>query len=360
VPVRQNDGETMLKSRAAAFLAPILLAASPAIAGTVVQTNLTSDGSVAAAFTDPNLINPWGMSYSPSGEFWVSDNGTGLTTLYDGTGKPSSLVVTIPPPAGSKATSTPTGQVYNGSSGFKITEKGNTGTSLFIFDTEDGTVSGWAPGVDSTNAVTAIDNSKAKAVYKGMAIVPVKGGDELMLANFHSGMVEIYDSNFKFVSQFRDAGLAAKYAPFNVQMVGSQIYVAYARVDKQRHDDQPGPHTGYIDVVGTDGTLVKRLVSKGKLNSPWGLALAPSSWGSLGGALLVGNFGDGTINAYDPSSGTFKGTLMTGKKTPLVIDGLWGLEIGNGGQGGSASNIYFTAGPNDESDGLYGSLSYKP
>jgi uncharacterized protein (TIGR03118 family) len=355
----------MSKSYTYLFLAPLLLAA-PAWAGTVTQTNLTSDGSVKAAFTDPNLVNPWGISYSPTGDFWVSDNATGLTTLYDGTGKPQSLVVTIPPGAGEKGPSAPTGQVFNSSSTeFEVTEGGKTGAAAFIFATENGTVSGWSPSVDVANAVQAIDNSKSKAVYKAVAIVPTGSSEELMVTNFRSGMVEIYDSNFKPVSQFRDTGakgvkpIPADYAPYNVAVLNGNIYVTYAKQNHQKHDSKSGPHLGYVDQVAADGTLIKRIAARGALNAPWGLAIAPSSFGSFAGALLVGNFGDGWINAYSLTSGKYLGYLQT-SKGPLSIDGLWAIIPGNGGSGGSTSDLYFTAGPDGETHGLFGSLTYTP
>ncbi len=354
-----------MKTQTAYLLAPLLLVAAQASAGTVTQTNLTSDGTIKAAFTDPNLVNPWGISFSPTGNFWISDNATGLTTLYDGTGKPQSLVVTIPTAAGASGPSAPTGQVFNSSTDFTVTEAGKTGAAAFIFATENGTVSGWNPSVDVANAVQAIDNSKSGAVYKAIAIVPTGSTNELMVTNFRSGFVEIYDANFKPVSQFRDTGakgvkaIPANYAPYNVAVLNGNIYVTYARQDHKKHDSKSAPHAGFVDQVAADGTLIKRIASHGALNAPWGLAIAPSSFGTFAGALLVGNFGDGWINAYDTATGKYLSYLKTAHG-PLAIDGLWGISPGNGGGAGSASDLYFTAGPNGETHGLFGSLTYTP
>ena len=349
----------MTRLHASLLLLPLVLAAAPAVANTVAKTNLTSDGKVKAAFVDKNLVNPWGISYSPTGEFWVSDNATGLTTLYDGTGAPQSLVVAIPPPAGQQGPSAPTGQVFNGSSDFVVTEGDNSGAAAFIFVTEDGTISGWNPSVDIANAVTTVDNSASGAVYKGIALVPNGSSNELMVTNFRSGFVEIYDSNFTSIGKFRDAGLPKDYAPYNVALLNNTIYVTYAKQNHAKHDSVSGAGFGYVDVVSANGTLISRLVTHEGLNAPWGLALAPSSWGVDAGALLVGNFGDGSISLYNPSEGEFFGALGTASGE-LIIPGLWALIPGNGGSGGSASELYFTAGFKHEKHGLLGSLSYTP
>ncbi len=349
----------MTRLHASHLLLPLVLAAAPATANTVAKTNLTSDGKVHAAFIDKNLVNPWGISYSPTGEFWVSDNATGLTTLYDGTGAPQSLVVTIPAPAGGKGPSAPTGQVFNGSADFVVTESGNSGPAAFIFATEDGTISGWNPSVDVANAVTTIDNSASGAVYKGIALIPNGSSTELMVTNFRSGYVEIYDASFKSLGKFRDTGLPADYAPYNVALLNNTIYVTYAKQDHARHDSVSGKGYGYVDVVSVNGTLLSRLVTHKGLNAPWGLALAPSSWGVDAGALLVGNFGDGSISLYNPTEGEFFGALGT-VSGELVIKGLWAIIPGNGGSGGSASELYFTAGFAHEKHGLLGSLTYTP
>jgi uncharacterized protein (TIGR03118 family) len=336
--------------------------ASP-IAGTAYadvfdQTNLVSDGSVPAQVTDPNLINPWGISQSPTSPFWVSDNGTGLATIYRVTGGTASiapLVVTIPPGSG-VGTSAPTGQVFNGfSSGFDLTN-GNGNPAVFLFDSEDGVISGWNGG---TSATIAVNNSTSGAVYKGLAIDDSSG--TLFAANFNSGKVEMYNSGFGLVKSFTDTSLPAGYAPFDVKVIGSQLYVTFALQNGAKHDDVAGPGNGYVDVFDLSGNFVKRLVSNGALNSPWGLQIAPSSFGQFAGDLLVGNFGDGRINAYNAITGTFVGTLDGSDGKPLEITDLWGLTVGNGAPGGGSPNtLYFTSGVMAENDGLFGTLSAVP
>jgi len=337
--------------------------AAPALAASVTVTNLTSDGAVNAAFTDTNLKNPWGISYAPGGDFWVSDNATGLTTLYDGTGAPQSLVVTIPP-AGGATTGSPTGQVFNSTTGFSVTQNGNSGPAAFIFDSEDGSISGWSPSVNPAAAIIAVDNSGTGAVYKGLALYTTSNGATLLLAtDFHGGTVDVYDSTFKLLQQFRDKKFGKKYSPYNVQVLNGQVFVTYAKVDKSRHDSVSCAGCGGVEVLANvDGIHTPKVMYRyehGELNAPWGLAVAPSSWGTLAGDILVGNFGNGWIEAFDT---TLKpvGLLNDAKGKPIFIDGLWGLIPGNGGKGGSTSDIYFSAGTNAENDGLFGSLTYAP
>lgn len=341
-----------------------LTAASPAQAQVEVQvTNLVSDGAVPAKTIDPNLVNPWGLARSPTSPFWVSDNGTGVSTLYTGTGTKVPLTVTIPPPTGSTDTSAPTGQVFNGTAGaFQVTSGGKTGTSTFIFSTEDGTISGWSPAVNTTNAILAADESNlgAGAVYKGLAIGSFGGANFLYATDFRNGLVEQFDSNFNLVRSFTDASVAPGYAPFGAQVLNGHLYVTYALQDADRHDDVAGAGNGYVDVFNLDGTLLQRLVSQGgEVNSPWGLDIAPSSFGSFGGQLLVGNFGDGTISAFDILTGNFLGQVDDANGNPLHLDGLWGLMNGNG-TNSDAQGVYFTAGLNGEQDGLFGVMHAVP
>jgi uncharacterized protein (TIGR03118 family) len=297
------------------------------------------------------------MSYAPSGPFWVSDNNAGVSTLYSGSGSKIALTVNIPPPAGGTGSGTPTGQVYNGSFGFKVTSNGKTGPAVFLFATEDGTISGWSPSVDATNAILAVDNSSTGAVYKGLGM-GIKGkGLVIYAANFRGGDVEIYNSKFKLVKTFTDPTVPAKYAPFNVQNLGGTLYVTFAKQDHSKHDSVAGAHFGYVDAFSLDGTFERRLVSRGPLNAPWGLDIAPAGFGSFAGDLLVGNFGDGAINAFDPTTGAFVGQLEDATGTPIVLGDLWGLINGDGGSGGDANTVYFTAGLQNEAHGLFGSLS---
>lgn len=330
----------------------------------VAVTNLVSNGAVPAATIDPNLVNPWGIARSPTGPIWISDNGTGLSTLYNGAGTKIPLTVTVPPPAGSAGPSAPTGIVFNGNSGnFQVTSGGKTGTSAFIFSTEDGTISGWAPSVNQTQAILAADNSTlgAGAVYKGLAIASTSGGNFIYASDFRNGLVEQFDSSFNLIRSFTDPGVAAGYAPFGAQVLDGHLFVTYALQNGAKHDDVAGAGNGYVDIFNFDGTLFQRLVSQGgQVNSPWGLDIAPAGFGDSAGKLLVGNFGDGTISIFDLLTGNFMGKLLGSDGNPVEIDGLWSLMNGNGGSGGDLNKVYFTAGLNGEQDGLFGSLSAVP
>jgi len=326
------------------------VAAAPAHAVILFQeTSLVSDGFVPAATTDPDLINPWGVSFSPTSPFWVSDNGTGLATLYDGAGMKRSLVVTIPPASGS-GTSAPTGQVFNGvSGGFKLS---NGAPAVFLFASEDGAISGWNPGLGTTAAIAF--PPVASAVYKGLAID--NAGAHLFAANFRSGKVEMYDQNFGLVKSFTDTTLPSGYAPFNARVLNGQLYVTFALQDAAKHDDVAGHGHGFVDVFDLNGNFVRRLVSNGDLNSPWGLEIAPSNFGGFAGSLLVGNFGDGTISAYDATTGAFLGVLRDTHFNPLHFGDLWALTLGDGAGAGNPNTLYFTAGLQDEAHGLFGSI----
>lgn len=317
-------------------------------------SKLVSDGSVAAMTKDPNLINPWGMSASPAGPIWVSDNNSGFSTLYTGAGAKAPLDVAIP--------GSPTGQVFNGSaSDFKVSGGGKTGTAAFLFAGEGGIISGWAPSVNFTNAQVAVDNSSSGAVYKGLAIGSSGGSNFLYAANFNSGQVEMYNSAFGLVKTFTDPSVAAGYAPFNVQNLGGTLYVTYALQNAAKHDDVAGAGNGYVDAFNLDGTFKSRLVSLGgAIDSPWGLDIAPGGFKSLAGDLLVGNFGDGTISAFNPTTGAFVDVLRDKNGAPIVEGDLWGLITGNGGSGGDANKVYFTAGVADEAHGLFGSIAAVP
>jgi uncharacterized protein (TIGR03118 family) len=329
------------------------------LSASYAQTNLVSDMPGVAAHTDPNLVNAWGISMEPGQPFWIANNGTGTSTLYDGTGAPSPLVVTIPAPTAG-ATAAPTGTVFNPSNDFNVTSGGLTGASTFIFATEDGTISGWSPGVNATQAILAVNNSNSGAVYKGLALGTNSAGTFLYATNFRNGTIDVFDNSFHQVhlaGSFSDPSIPAGFAPFNVQNISGDLFVTYAMQDAAKHDDVAGPGNGYVDVFDTSGNLLRRFASQGTLDSPWGVTLAPSTFGAFAGDLLVGNFGDGTINAFDPTSGNFLGQLQNQNGQTLAIPGLWGLTFGSGGSGGSADTVYFTAGPNEEQHGLFGSLS---
>ena len=336
---------------------------------TFTQTNLISDGSVPAQQTDPNLINPWGVSYGPASPFWISDNGTGLASIDSLVAGNLTLNV-IPPvniapatPGGGPAA--PTGQVFNSfaSSGAFTLMNGNPAT--FLFATEDGTISGWNGG---TNSIIAVNESADPAdgsetlgmgaVYKGLAIAQTDGGPTLYAANFRHGTVDMFDQNFDQVKSFTDPDVPTGFAPFNVQVLGENLFVTFAMQDDQKHDDVAGQGNGFVDEFDLQGHLLQRVASGGPLDSPWGLAIAPGSFGKFAGDLLVGNFGNGTIDAFDLNhDDKFVGKLTDASGQPIVIPDLWELIPGNGGSAGDPNTIYFTAGLQDEMQGLFGSLT---
>src|SRR6476661_3087502 len=285
-----------------------------------VQTNLVSDIPGLAAHTDPNLKNPWGTSVGPGTPIWVSDNHAGEATLYDGTGNPQPRVVTIPAPpsAGAGAIGAPTGQAFNtfdpASTDFVISKDGVSGPAFFLFATEDGTIAGWNPNVDNAHAVIAVDRSTATdavgdvgANYQGLALVTTPNGKFIYATSFRFGTIDVFDSCFNLVNSFTDPTIPAGFAPFGIHNIGGKLFVTFAKQDAQKHDDDARPGNGFVDVFSPNGNLLQRFVSRGKLDSPWAVTLAPSTFGAFGGDILVGNFGDGRINAFDPSSGEFDG-----------------------------------------------------
>lgn len=339
-----------------------------------------------ALFFDPHLVNPWGVGESTNSPFWVSDNGAGVATLYNTQGQPASLVVSIPAPGDPLgASGHPTGLVFNpaaASGAFKVTgvtvgtNNAATAPAIFLFATEDGTILGWnaaivppnTPAVPppSTHAIIAVDHSPDGAVYKGLAVAKDTNGTVFLYAtNFHAGTVEVYDTSFGPAplpaDAFTDPKLPRGYAPFNVVPISingaTELFVTYAKQDSIAHDDVSGEGHGIVDTFDLSGHLLSRFAQHGQLDSPWGVALAPAGFGEFGGDLLIGNFGNGHINAFDPMTGEFAGKVRNSHGQTIVIQGLWTLTFGNGGNGGHQNVLYFTAGPNDEADGLFGSLS---
>ena len=332
---------------------PTVLYSAPNNFNSFGQVNLVSDLPGVARFMDPDLVNPWGIAFSSSSPIWISDNGQGLATIYNGAGVKQGLVVSIPAPGGGQGA--PTGQVFNGGSGFN--------GDRFLFATEDGTIAGWR-GALGTTAELGADQSGTGAVYKGLALAASGGNSYLYATDFHNGNVSVFDSTFTKVTltgNFTDPGIPSGFAPFGIQAVGGKLYVTYAMQNAAKHDDVACPGCGFISVFNTDGTFVQRLVSMGALNSPWGMALASGNFGKFSNDLLVGNFGDGTINAFDPTTGVQVGTLDGSNGMPLVNQGLWGLAFGNGAQGTSTNTLYFTAGipgPDQiEDHGLFGAIA---
>ena len=362
-------------NRLRTFLLPAAMAAAVAVnAATAVAapptryqpSNLASDDltpPIPANFHDPNLVNPWGIVFNPTGPVWISDNGTGRSTLYDGTGKPQSLVVQIPsgnnvydPPGN------PTGIVFNGSNTeFLLPVGAPKGPARFIFVTEDGILAAWAPAVDGTHALFVLQTPGA--VYKGLAIAGNGNGTFLYAADLVGGKIDMFDDAFNPVDttgRFVDPKLPKGFAPFNITAIQGDLYVTYALHKAGDTDETAGPGLGAVDVFDANGNLIRRVATRGTLNAPWGVAMAPATFGTFANRLLVGNFGDGTINAYDAHNGTFKGQLRDPSGKVLRIDGLWGLAFGNGVLGQLTSNLYFTAGPVDESRGLYGAITAVP
>jgi uncharacterized protein (TIGR03118 family) len=323
----------------------LMVVCNTAVAQTGYQrTNLVSNLSGKAQHTDPLLANPWGLAYSPGAPFWVSDEASGWSTLYDGKGTPQSLQVVIPPASGT-GKGTPTGIVYNGSQEFKI----RNWTSVFLFATLDGTISGWS---SFSPTLALIGATQAGAVYTGLAITSKASGNFLYAADAANNKVDVYNGNFSLVKSFTDSAIPAGFAPFGIQDIGGKLYVTFASTT--------GGSGGYIDIFGEDGTLVKHFAHGAPLNQPWGLAVAPSNFGTFSGALLVSNnTPTGTINAFNLTTGKALGTLKTTTGKVITIPGLWGIEFGGGTvSNGQKNQLFFTAGPND-TDGYFGVIVAK-
>jgi uncharacterized protein (TIGR03118 family) len=320
--------------------------------------NLVSDGFVPADHTDPDLVNAWGIVFAPNAPVWVNDNGTGLSTLYDGNGVKQALVVTIPPPTGGTPPSLPTG-IVSSAAGFVVTKGALSGASRFIFASLRGTISGWAPNVNPTNAIIAVDRSSEGAIYTGLALAGNGTGNFLYAADFHNNRIDVFDSSFHLATlsgSFSDPRLPNGYAPFGIQNILGNLYVAYAKQDAAAQRDVPGPGFGFVDVFDANGHLIRRFASRGRLNAPWGVALAPADFGRFSNRLLVGNFGDGRINAFDLQNGEPEGRLRTADGRAITIDGLWGIAFGNGVLNQPTNTLFFAAGPAEETHGLYGRI----
>jgi uncharacterized protein (TIGR03118 family) len=323
------------------------------------QTNLVADTPAIATannakFFDPNLVDPWGMSFSATSPIWVSDRATGVSTVYNGAGVATPIVVSVPPgaPAG------PTGQVFAGGTNFSVTSNGQP--ALFIFDTLGGTIDAWNSALGITGTAT-VEVTTPGAHYEGLALA----NNTLYAANFvNGGTIDVFNSSYAKISTsggFVDPNIPTGYAPFNIQNINGKLYVEYAKLNPNPNIPVPAPGTGgYVDVFDTNGNLVQRLISNGNLDAPWGVALAPSTWGSFANDLLVGNFGNGEINAYDPTNGNWLGTLMLSNGMPFAEPGLWGIAFGNGANAGSTNSLYFAAGINGGDDGLFGHLDPVP
>jgi uncharacterized protein (TIGR03118 family) len=344
----------------AAFAVIVAVAAAAAqsrvTANAYTVNPLVSDSSATAApATDASLVNGWGLSAGPTTPWWSANNGSNTSTLYSGAGAKVPLTVSVP--------GGPTGTVFNGSAtDFVVSQGGKSGASRFLFATKSGMILGWTPSVNGTTAVVGADRSSAGALYTGLATA----NDRLYAADFHNARVDVFDASFAPVATsggFKDAKVAKGFAPFGIQALGGNIFVTYAKQDAAAKHDVPQPGVGYVDEFTPDGQLVASVVNSGKKNAPlnasWGLALAPAGFGSFGGDLLVGNFGNGRISAYTQrgSKWVYKGQLRLGNGTPIAIDGLWAIAFGNGAAAGPASTLYFLSGPSAEQHGLYGSIT---
>jgi uncharacterized protein (TIGR03118 family) len=354
--------ETLLFAVAAAASA-----ATPA-GNAYLQHNLLADQPGIADFTDPNLVNPWGIYTSAASPFWISDAGTGLSTVYstatssNGIFSVSATKVTVPPSAKGAAPAVATGGFANATGGFLVQGK----VPSFVFSTADGTISAWASAVNATQAQLMVDNSSSGAVYYGLAVsATATNSAPLMYApNFKTGAIDVFDTNYKPVTlpgtPFADSAVPSGYAPFNIWNLGGKLYVTWAKQGASKQAWVAGAGNGAVSVFDLNGVLLQHIATGGSLNAPWGIAIAPATFGAFGGDLLVGNFGDGTISAYDPKTGSLLGQLADQNGNTIAIPGLWGLLAGNGGNGGDANAIYFTAGTGNQAHGLLGSLQATP
>jgi uncharacterized protein (TIGR03118 family) len=340
-----------------AVAAAAALGLAPAMAGpnSYDARNLVSNGKVAAEHVDPNLVNAWGVVFNPVAYAWVADNGTGVSTLYDGDGNAQSLVVTIPGQGG--ATGVPTGIVFSGSAtDFMVGEGGTSGPARFIFATEDGEVCGWAPNVDLNNAICPV--MMTDSIYKGIALATAgDGSHRLYASDFHNQRIDVYDAGFNKITtagDWTDPTMPSNFGPFGIQMLNGMVYVSYTQQDAERHDDLPG--RGIVDVFDTEGNFMGRGASQAGLNSPWGMTIAPAHFGHFSNALLVSNFGDGEITAYDPKFGTYLGKIRNADGTTFKRHGLWGIAFGNDFFDQPKTTLFFTAGPHHEDNGLYGRI----
>ena len=342
----------------------LLLASAAAVAGVVTAgfvsaapggagydtVLLVSNHPGVAATYDPDLVNAWGISHCPGTPLWVSDNGSNKATLYD-RNNGSKVPLTVKITHGGA----PTGQVWvpfkrdtDSDVDFPIHENGVTGPSVFLFVTEAGTIEGWNPNVDLNRALVGVDRSAQGSVYKGIAIV--ENRERIYVADFANNQVQVFNDKFKQVGSFTDPTLPKRFAPFNVAHLNGKLYVAFAQRERGGTDEVDKPGLGYVDVFSNGGVLMQHLIANGPLNAPWGMTMAPKNFGQFSGALLVGNFGDGLIHAFDPNTGALLGTLSRPNGKPIRIDGVWGLDTG------PDARVTFAAGPNDEADGLLGQI----
>lgn len=361
----------MRKSRSSfRFIGPVLATALLTGQNSAAQadddgykvTGLVSDLAGRAAHVDGNLQNPWGIAFNPNGAVWIANNGTGTSTLYDGSGRPSAQLPVVNIPGKNGGAGNPTGIAFNSSADFTVAPGK---PAAFIFVNEGGTLAAWAPSADLLNAKIVGGAVPGQApVYKGLALAGNGRGHFLYAADFRNGKIQVFNKDFHWVAfanparlcKFNDPALPQGFAPFGIHNINGNLYVSYAKQDEDKEDDVAGPGLGLVNIFDADGCLVRRFAAHGPLNAPWGMALAPADFGRHGNQLLVANFGDGTINAFDLDSGEYKGALRDRRGDKVVVEGLWGLAFGNGVLNQPTHTLFFTAGPDDETHGLYGKI----
>jgi len=328
-----------------------------------------SNGFTSAVTIDEDLVNPWGIASSPNGPWWVANNGTGVATIYDRTGDKQSLVVALPSDGSPDNVAHPTGVVFNSTDDFPVTDGNTTAPAQFIFVTLEGTIVGWNPNVPASDPSTpsdtaqlAVNNTNDGSSYTGVAIGKVQSGNSFQnrvyAANFGLGTIDMFDDHFDQLDSsgmFQDNHIPSTFAPFNITNIDGKLFVAFAK-KADDGDEQAGAHLGFVDVFNTDGTLEQRLIRRGRLNAPWAMVVAPNNFGRFSNALLVGNFGNGRINAFNVNTGHLIGTLRKSNGDALVLDRLWGMAFGNGDDAGARNSLFFASGPNDETDGLFGRI----
>ena len=335
-------------------LLPSLL--TPAFAQYAVTNLVSNQNAIGTNPADPALVNAWGITSLATSPFWVGDNGTGESTLYNSLGQKQGLVVTIPAAGGSTAPGVPTGVIGNTTGQFNVTENGNTASPLFIFATEDGTIRGWNPKVDLTHAVLGVDRSGFGASYTALAIASNVKGENFIYAadNSSNREIDMFDSSFTFRMSFSDPNIPKDLAPYGMREINGKLWVTFTPLNKGQN--------GLVDIFNSDGTIFQHDAVHGPLHSPWGLALAPANFGQFSNAVLIGNnVDDGRINAFNPSTGAFLGTLTDPSGRPISINQLWGLDFGKGGGANGATNeLFFTAGPDKYANGLFGVITVSP
>lgn len=340
------------------LFAPLFLLATPVFAQYTVTPLVSNQSAIGTNPADPALVNAWGITSLATSPYWVSDNGTGKSTLYNSAGQKQALVVTVPPAGGSTAKGTPTGVIGNTTGQFNITANGKTASPLFIFATQDGTISGWNPMVDPTNAILGPDRSGFGASYTALVIAsnPNANNANFIYAadNSSNREIDMFDSNLKFVMSFGDPKIPKDLAPYGIREINGKLWVTYTPLNKGQN--------GFVDIFNLDGTVFKHDAVHGPLHSPWGLALAPANFGKFSNAVLIGdNIRDARINAFDPGTGMFLGALADASGVPISIDQLWGLDFGKGGGANGATNeLFFTAGPDNYANGLFGVITVAP